>query len=350
MSSTISTGRRAATFRFAGQTWVALFETTYETNISPVHSSEECMYFGDVAGAVRQAILFASVTSGGSLRGASHSFTASGYLRSWLSALKAPGHLSSIDVRPSNASESELRGTLDRLRDTGKADYAARLEALGKTGTINLYREASFLAALTRTHEGEPRDCHIPAWRLIQPFAIASETPDATAIPDLGKAGHQPLLAKAYTTPVRMYAQDCIFLRGATPTGRSFCCINEPWAAESEYLRFIAEHLEDFPSLAAAAKEVSGVSRMIRSGTLPPAPDAQTIVVDMTPRSWESPDELERLNAFVAARSDEERIGDKRIRMTLADVFAAACSASPCQIPPGQISSRRLFASVQSLA
>ena len=206
MSSTVIVGRRAACFTAPAGTFWALFETTYESNVHPHTPHESCVAFGSASQVMARVLRSLGACAGGMIRQRRRPFTPEGYLRSWLTELKAPRELEDraihLDISDRHraaipAGESGAFA-LRALRDHGYHDHAAALEA-GDPVSLQLHADAPVIAAIYGANADRS---NIAAWRVIKPdyrslartdFAMTMPRPraeiDPLAVYDTGLGG-----------------------------------------------------------------------------------------------------------------------------------------------------------------
>lgn len=167
MSSTFTVGKLAAAVPIAdGQAYYILFEQTYESNVSPRTPRWSCIYFGTVAGALRQIFGRASSAEGGMLRNRADNLTPESYVASWVKQLAAPVGYCTHGVQlcrgksfyaPINDENADAaRATLEAH---DRPDLARKLDELASV-ELDVYRDAKLLAALVE-------DGGVSPWRLI---------------------------------------------------------------------------------------------------------------------------------------------------------------------------------------
>jgi len=208
MSSTISMSRRATAFRTAAGTFFALFETTYESNVSPKVPRESCVAFG-TAQQVNAWILGAmAACAGGMLRRPGGRFTPLGYLSGWQQELAAPRELPdcAIDLEVSDRFYATIPSpdewnqkdypamAIAILAEHGYTDAATAIATGGKV-TLRLHADAAVLAAIYgRTPDG----ALIAPWRIIRPDYYSCRHLEL-AVASVG-VDHEPALPLLHST------------------------------------------------------------------------------------------------------------------------------------------------------
>ncbi|MEY2117087.1 hypothetical protein [Rhodanobacter sp. FW106-PBR-R2A-1-13] len=196
MSSTITVSRRAAAFRSGGITYLALFENTFESNVSPRTPRESCVAFG-TARQVNAWILQAmSSCVSGCLRGRGGSLTPMGYLRSWRAALAMPQDLTDRDVILSPGPEAQR--AVELLSQRGNTEVAAQSQS-GLDLRLRLHADAAILADIY----GGSADHHSHGpWRILRPVGLGEPRPDLahTAVP---RQAANTALPTVYSTPLK---------------------------------------------------------------------------------------------------------------------------------------------------
>lgn len=156
MSSTITTGKRAAAFRTAaGATIYALFEATYESNCFPQVPHWSCILFGDLKVAVERIFWHASACEGGMLRNRNGSITPEGYIRGWLKELAAPvefpDRLIELKIGSDRLYDVIPSGNVELLKEhlpaIGRKDLLDKL-INGESVTVSVHNDADVLLAL----------------------------------------------------------------------------------------------------------------------------------------------------------------------------------------------------------
>ncbi|MGH8159279.1 MAG: hypothetical protein ACREPQ_14255 [Rhodanobacter sp.] len=267
MSSTISVGRRAAAFRANDVIYYALFETTFESNVSPKTPRECCVAFGTAA-QVNAWILKAMASCvSGCLRRPGADFTPDGYLRSWRSALTAPLALLDRDI-----TITPDRDTLAAMRKHGYTTQAALLEQ-GLDCVLRLHADAGAAADLI----GERSDGTGPApWRVIQPRSFGDADP-ALALKTASRTGSPVPFPDIYTTGLTRY-HDRTPLFAIRHTDGCIVFIEE-WNLKTRLLTCQAFEAE----LAGEGTGMAMAQRILSSGGIPAEslPDSAVLIYQL---------------------------------------------------------------------
>lgn len=95
MGSTITVGKfaGAATDPQSGKLYLGLFESTYESNVTPRTPSCSARYFGEPADCMEKIVGWSSDCEGGSFRSAHGPLTSTAYIKQWREAIAAPRDL-----------------------------------------------------------------------------------------------------------------------------------------------------------------------------------------------------------------------------------------------------------------
>ena len=168
MGSTITTGKLASAFMDAkNEVWYALYEETYEKNCHPHRPRWNCIYFGQLAGALKQIFRYASACEGGMLRARNGDIKPESYITAWLNELSNPVAHQPNDVtiqvgKSFNASVPEDMAELaaSKLKGLGREDIAKALED-GNQHVLRMDGDAAIIAEL---YGEEPA---LGTWRVI---------------------------------------------------------------------------------------------------------------------------------------------------------------------------------------
>lgn len=168
MSSTITTGKRAAAFRSpTGNIIYALFEQSYESNCTPHTPRWSCLRIGGISSVMQRVFSSAAACEGGMLRGRSGPITPEAYIGGWLKELATPHAMRDVSILlcvgtdslhdsiPANEFEKARRA----LVAIGRNDISDRL-AGGGTVRVSLHQDAEVVCALYGPGV-------LPPWRVI---------------------------------------------------------------------------------------------------------------------------------------------------------------------------------------
>jgi len=285
MSSTISMSRRAAAFRTAAGTFFALFETTYESNVSPKVPHESCVAFG-TAQQVNAWILGAmAACAGGMLRRPGGPFTPLGYLSGWQQEMAAPRELPDHEVvlevsdrfyatipSPDACNQKDSPAmAIAILAEHGYADAAAAIRAGGKV-TLRLHADAAVLAAIYgRKPDGAP----VAPWRIIRPdyYSLRHRELAVASV----RVDHEPALPLLHSTGLTSPHDGSPIYAVQDPDGS--VRLYEEWSVLNSFMCNGAVELECAKEGAGIAAAKALIAAMKREH--PPLPDDAVLTFDL---------------------------------------------------------------------
>ena len=203
MGSIITVSKHAAAFRAAdGLVYFALYEKTYESNVSPKTPRWSCIHFGTLDSAIRRIFDFGGSCEGGMLCGpARRPILPETYIGHWLRLMKAPHAMPDrrVILRTGDGFANAFSGeTCARGADVFNQagfGFIADEVAQGKAVSSDLHAYAGPLARLWA-------DKIVHPWRIIQDGPCL----DSTTAPSLG---YNSTPARAFTVrPVEAYKAD----------------------------------------------------------------------------------------------------------------------------------------------
>jgi hypothetical protein len=285
MGSTITVGKHAAAFRAAdGLVYFALYEKTYESNVSPKTPRWSCIHFGTLDSAIQRIFDFGGSCEGGMLCGpARRKILPEKYIGHWLRLMKAPHAMPDrrVTLRTGDgfanafSSETCARGA-DVFNQAGFGFIADEI-AQGNTVSPDLHAYAGPLARLW-------------ADKIVHPWRIIEDGPclDSTTAPSLG---YNPTPARAFTVrQVEAYRADenNILMRDADGNWR---IAGWAYSIVGDYVRSLGAEEQVLPG--SYRTRIEALRAALEAA--PPLPEGTTVRINPGEWTWRCSDEFRAL-------------------------------------------------------
>ena len=285
MGSTITVGKHAAAFRAAdGLVYYALYEKTYESNVSPKTPRWSCVHFGTLDSAIKRIFDLGSECEGGMLCGpAKRQILPENYIRAWLKLMKAPQAMLERPVTlrtgSSSAFSSETCARAAAVFNQAGFGFIADAITQRKTVSPDLYACAGPLARLW-------------ADKIVHPWRILEDGPglNSTTAPSLG---YNPCRARAFTVrPVEAYKADenTILMRDADGSWR---IAGWAYSIVGDYVRSLAAEEQSLPG--SYRTRIEAFRAALEAA--PPLPAGTTVTIKPGGWTWRCSDDFRALMA-----------------------------------------------------
>jgi len=310
MSSTITTGRRFGRLDKDGKTYVAWFDTSYESNVHPHDPHENCVLFGSIEDIALLVAGCAHDAAGGMLRRPGSNFTAAGFIRAIATGLANPFRLGDREIAVNVGTDFRAAIHPDLLSEYRElmiqAGFVSEFLDLQREGKLSfrLHDKPELLALLAIPR----RKPHVSAWRVLDAPWSGLDLPPA-----------EPL--KLPTAPAAKFQA---FQIGASPKaaivrfGDGTVFIGEPLDVVYEATSIFTENLEGATPGAGLATIKALEAAM--KGDLPLAPEGIEIVINIREEIAKGGWSKESLTGFLDSLPIGSRIEEGYHRTTVGQI------------------------------